>query len=157
MGLLEPGAGAVPSSAVRTLARMTTGLLALASALHLAWGLGASFPFRSRKELADAVVGAAAVPPPAACFGVAGALAACAALVADVAPVSPGLRRSGLGVMAAVFGLRGGLGLLGETGLVSPGSNSERFRRLDRRLYAPLCLALSAGSLASLVGARRQA
>ena len=51
--------------------------------------------------------------------------------------------------MAGVLGLRGGLGLFGKTDLVSPGSNSERFLRLDRRIYAPLCIALSLGSLAA--------
>jgi hypothetical protein len=137
-------------------AAMTASVLAALSALHLAWGLGASIPFRSRDELADAVVGTAAVPPPIACFAVASALAAGAALAGNMAPVAPGVRRSALVVMACVFGLRGTLGLIGRTELVSPGSNSERFRRLDRRLYAPLCLALSAGSLASLVGAHRQ-
>ncbi len=119
------------------------------SALHLAWGLGASIPFRSRDELADAVVGTTAVPPPIACFVVAGALATGAALAANVSPVAPVVRRSALSVMAGVFAVRGALGLLGKTELVAPGSNSERFLRLDRRVYAPLCLALSLGALAA--------
>jgi hypothetical protein len=33
--------------------------------------------------------------------------------------------------------------------VLAPGSNSERFVRLDRRIYAPLCLGLSVGCLAS--------
>lgn len=126
-------------------ARTTAGALAALSALHVAWGCGASIPFDTREELADAVVGTTAVPSPQACIAVAGSLATGAALVANVVPVMPRLQRSALGVMAAVFALRGGLGLVGKTGLVSPGSNSERFLRLDRRVYAPLCLALSFG------------
>jgi hypothetical protein len=40
--------------------------------------------------------------------------------------------------------------MAGRTDLVSPGSISPRFRRLDRRYYSPLCLALAmaAGSSA---------
>jgi hypothetical protein len=133
----------------RIAAGLTAGVLAVVSALHVAWGFGASIPFRSRDELADALVGTTVVPPPMSCFVVAGALAAGAALAANVAPVAPDLRQSVLGVMAGVFGLRGALGLLGKTDVVSPGGNSERFLRLDRRLYAPLCLALSVGTLAA--------
>jgi hypothetical protein len=132
---------------MRITAHMTAGALAALSALHLAWGFGSSIPFRSRDELADAVVGTTAVPPPLSCFAVAGALAVGAALAAGVAPVPPALRRTVLCVMAAVLGLRGALGLLGKTDALSPGSNSERFLRLDRQIYSPLCVALSLGSL----------
>jgi hypothetical protein len=38
---------------------------------------------------------------------------------------------------------RGALGLTGKTRLVSPSSASERFGRLDRRVYSPLCLVLA--------------
>lgn len=129
--------------------RVTVGVLGTLSALHVAWGFGSSFPFRSRDELADAVVGTADVPRPAACFAVAGALGTGAALVANVAPVPLRVRRPAIVVMACVLGLRGALGLIGKTAVVARGSNSERFVRLDRRMYAPLCLALSLGSLAS--------
>jgi hypothetical protein len=133
----------------RVVAGITAGVLSVLSALHLAWGLGSSIPFRSRDELADAVVGSNAVPPPIACFAVAGALAAGAALAARVGPVAPGARRPALLVMAGVCGFRGALGLLGKTDVVSKGSNSERFRRLDRRVYAPLCLTLCLGAWAA--------
>lgn len=126
---------------------MTAGVLASLSALHLAWGFGSPVPFRSRDELADAVVGTTTVPAPLSCFAVAGALAAGAALAAGVAPVPPAWRRTMLRVMAAVLGLRGALGVLGKTEVVSRGSNSKKFLRLDRQIYAPLCVALSLGSL----------
>jgi Protein of unknown function (DUF3995) len=140
---------ALLSCVTRIAAVVTAGVLAALSALHLAWGLGASIPFRGRDELADALVGTTDGPPPIACFAVAGALATGAALAANVAPVAPGVRRPALGVMAWVFGLRGTLGLMGRTELVAPGSNSERFRRLDRLVYAPLCLTMSLGALAA--------
>ena len=41
---------------------------------------------------------------------------------------------------------------MGRTDLASRKSNSERFLRLDRRLYAPLCLALSLGAARPLPG-----
>jgi hypothetical protein len=134
---------------VRLTAPLTASVLAALSGFHLAWGLGSSFPFRSRAELADAVVGTSAVPPPSACFAVAGALAAGAALVANVVPIAPTLRRSALRGVASVLGLRGALGLMGKTEMLAPGGSSERFVRLDRRIYAPLCLGLSVGCLSS--------
>jgi Protein of unknown function (DUF3995) len=118
--------------------------LGAVAAVHVAWGLGSSFPAASRAELADAVVGQAEVPPPAACFAVAAALLVGAGMAADV-PIGPGpLRRVGRSAVATVLVARGLLGLAGQTDLVSPGSTSLSFRRLDRRVYAPLCLALGA-------------
>jgi hypothetical protein len=81
---------------------------------------------------------------------VATALATGMVLVADVIPVPQPIRRVSLVGMAAVFGFRGALGFTGNTARVSPGSDSERFVRLDRRIYAPTCLALSFGSLVSM-------
>ena len=132
---------------MRLTARLIAGLLASLSALHLAWAFGSAFPFRSRRALADAVVGTPAVPSPAACVAVAGALAVGAAVVGDVLPTRPATRRYALRGMAALFAVRGSLGFLAKTELVSPGSNSTRFIRLDRRVYAPLCIALSLGCL----------
>lgn len=129
--------------------RLTSAVLAALVALHVAWGLGSSFPFRDRDDLADAVVGSSTVPPPESCYAVAAALAIGAALVADVGRVPPRLRRTLLLGMAGVLGSRGALGLAGATEMISPGSNSERFLQLDRRLYSPLCLGLSLGALAA--------
>jgi hypothetical protein len=117
--------------------------------LHVAWGCGSAVPLGDRQRLADAVIGGGEVPGPAACFAVAAALGVGAALVADVRPVTANVRRAGLTGMAGVLGLRGMLGLLGRTDIVSPGSTSARFRRLDRRCYSPLCLGLAAGALAA--------
>ena len=134
---------------MRTTARLTGGVLAALAVLHLAWGLGSAFPFRSRRELAEAVVGSSRVPPPAACFAVAGALATGTALVANLLPLPPPVRRASLFGMAAVFGVRSALGFSGMTALISPGSDSKKFIDLDRRVFAPICLGLSFGSLVS--------
>jgi hypothetical protein len=129
--------------------RLTAVVLAALAGLHVAWGRGSAVPFADRGELADAVIGRQQVPGPGACYAVAAALGVGAALVGGVPGVSHDRRRAGLLGMAGVLGLRGALGLVGMTDLLSPGSTSERFRRLDRRVYSPLCLALAAGSLAA--------
>jgi hypothetical protein len=134
---------------MRRTARLTGGVLAALAALHVAWGLGSAFPFRSRRELADAVIGSSSVPTPAACFAVAGALATGAGLFANVIPLPPPIRQSSLLAMAAVFGARSALGFSGKTAFVSPGSDSVKFVRLDRQIYAPLCLGLSIGTIVS--------
>ncbi len=115
----------------------------------MAWGVGSPFPFKDSESLADAVVGAQSVPAPAACMSVAAALAVGGALAGDVLPFPAGLRRLCLAAMAGVFGVRGALGFAARTDLVSPESDSARFRRLDRLVYSPLCIFLAAGSLAA--------
>jgi hypothetical protein len=67
----------------------------------------------------------------------------------------PVARRAGVGGVVAVLGVRGGLGLAGQTRLVSPSSRSARFARLDRRVYAPLCLTLAGLSVLSIWPAAR--
>ena len=127
----------------------TVGALGALAAFHVAWGRGSSFPFRDGDELADAVAGRRAVPPPSACFAVAGALSVAATLVADVPRLPRHVQRIGVIGVAVVLATRGALGFAGRTDVVSPGSASARFRRLDRRVYSPLCLALAAGALSS--------
>ena len=133
------------------LAPMSAGAALLAlSGLHLAWGFGATTPFASVEGLSDAVLGHSApgerfVEPPA-CFAVAAALAAAASLVLDRPPWARPLRQSGLVALTGILGARAALGFAGRTDVLVPGSTSERFRRNDRRLFAPLCLALAAGA-----------
>jgi hypothetical protein len=82
-------------------------------------------------------------------LAVAGALTAAALLVADVPRLPRDIQRLGVSGVAVVLATRGILGLAGRTDVVSPGSASARFRRLDRRAYSPLCLALAVGALSS--------
>jgi hypothetical protein len=135
---------------VRLAARLTSGILLLLALLHVAWGCGSAAPFRTRGDLADAVVGTTEVPSPRACFLVAGALSAGSMLTAGVAVAPRLLRRMALVAMAGILSVRGVLGLSGKTALISPGSDSARFVRLDRNVYGPLCVALSVGSLVAL-------
>ena len=101
--------------------------------------------------LADVVTGRAggSVPSPAACVAVAALLTCAAGLVAGWPGSLPRLRRVGAAGVAATLGVRGVCGLAGRTDLVSPGSTSARFRRLDRRYYSPLCLSLAAAAASS--------
>jgi hypothetical protein len=138
-----------PAQPHRAIGRLTSGALAAICALHVAWGFGSSFPARTHGGLGDNVVGSDRIPPPAACFAVAGALAVASTLVADGPPVPRRLRPLGRVTLAGVLAVRGGFGLAGRTDLLVPGSTSASFRRNDRRYFAPLCLALATGVLAS--------
>ena len=100
--------------------------------------------------LADAVAGSDVVPGPAACFAVAGALLAGGAVVAGAAYTRAPVLRAGAAVVAAAFATRAVMGVTGATVLVAPGgTTTERFRRLDRRAYAPLCAGVAFGALAA--------
>lgn len=142
-------------SILRIVRLVTAAALGAVAIVHAAWGRGSTFPFADATELTDAVVGrpSASVPAPAACFAVAGALVTAAAVVAGVPFRPERTRRQAAAVVTGVLAGRGALGLAGRTSLVSPGSTSPRFVRNDRRIYAPLCLALAAGS--ALAVARR--
>jgi hypothetical protein len=122
----------------------TLGALAV---LHTAWGLGSSFPFRDRSELADAVIGRSTVPPARACFTVASLLAVGTALVLHPVPMPKWFRNWALATTATVFLLRSAAGFCAKTSLLSRDSDSDRFRHLDRQLYSPLCLLLAIGTL----------
>jgi len=132
-------------------ARAATSLtLATIGGLHVAWGRGSTFPFPTREELNDKVVGRQATPSPAACYAVAGLLAAASGLVAGLPTRRSPVRRVGVVGVALTLGGRAALGFSGRTDVVSPGSVSPRFRRMDRRVLSPLCLALAAGAVSSL-------
>jgi hypothetical protein len=133
----------------RSIGSAALGALAL---VHVAWGSGSSWPFADRAALADAVIGRDDVPGPAACLGVASALGLAASLVSHRPRRWVRLHRTAVTGVVTVLAGRGLLGLAGRTDFVSPGSTSRRFRHLDRRCYAPLCLALAAVCAA---GARR--
>jgi hypothetical protein len=121
-------------------------------ALHAAWGRGSTFPFADRDQLNDTVIGRDATPSPAACFVVAGLLTGASALVAGLPAPRSRLRLAGVCTVAAALGARAALGFSGKTDMVSPGSVSARFRRMDKRFYSPLCAALALGAAGSLRG-----
>ncbi|WP_410905023.1 DUF3995 domain-containing protein [Puerhibacterium sp. TATVAM-FAB25] len=128
-------------------------LIAGASALHVLWGTGSSWPARDRRELADLVAGTSEFPGSGACFTVAAVLAGAAAVVATRAG---GLRgRAGRACIAGAFAVRGVAGLSGSTRSLVPWAPSDRFVDLDRRYYGPLCVAIAALVAAGLTGKGR--
>lgn len=130
----------------RTSTRTASGALRAIGALHVLWATGSRWPLPDRERFADSVTGrpAGKAPGALACLAVAGLLGTAAALVDGRPRRAPGLSRVGSAGVVTVLTVRGSLGLAGRTDLLSPGSASERFRELDRRIYAPLCLALAA-------------
>lgn len=128
-------------------------LFALA-ALHAFWGLGGRWPGHDDASLVERIVGRTKgmrAPSPMACFAVAAALLAAAALVwlhsaqfftggaATIAAV-------GFWGAALVFLLRG---LAGFVPSVFRYAEGTVFHRLNRVFYSPLCLAITAGFAAS--------
>jgi uncharacterized protein DUF3995 len=141
-----------PVHASATAPRLAAGGFALLAGLHLVWATGSTWPAAD----AGAISGrpATASPGPLACVAVAGLLSAAAALVTGHPRGRPALARAGSAGVTATFTLRGAFGLAGRTDLLSPGSTSPRFRELDRRYYAPLCLTLAALSAPAVRPAR---
>lgn len=119
-------------------------VLALIAALHGYWGAGGIWPGRDQHDLAAKVVGPGELPPPAACFGVAAALAGAAGTVL----LSPRSRRARTGAVAVA----GVLLLRGAGGYGFP-RTGRSFDRLNRRVYSPLCLGLG---LLTALSLRRQ-
>jgi Protein of unknown function (DUF3995) len=141
------------AASTRAAATVLTGL----AALHVVWATGSPWPASDRDALADAAAGqgSGSVPSPTACLAVAGLLATAATLVSGRPRRLPWVSRTGTAAVTLAFAVRGVAGLAGRTDLLSPGATSERFRRMDRRFYAPLCLAIAA--LAAPGAARRRA
>jgi hypothetical protein len=122
--------------------------------LHALWGAGAAWPASDRVQLADAVAGTEEMPPPGACFAVAGALLAAAVLVAGAAGQRRPVRLARSSVAVGLL-VRGVLGVTGTTALLVPWAPSASFQARDRRWYGPLCLALGSSIALSATDAAR--
>lgn len=153
------------SEAARRRRRAPAAVVALTvaaiGAAHVAWGWGSSWPLADPEQLVRTVVGErglAALPPPLACFAVAGALFAVASGAVARVSEDPRARLAGHLVVrgaAAVFALRGVGGLA--LSLVAPGLATPEFAWWNLVLYSPLCLALAAGLVWISAGAARPA
>lgn len=125
--------------------------LGAAAALHAVWTT-TPWPCRDAADFAELVVGVpeAELPAPALTWAVAGALGAASYLVGAESGALPKvgpqwLRSVGVRTVAGVLLARGAGGpLLFGSGRIP---RTERFRALDRRVYAPLCLALGTGAV----------
>ncbi|MFG2694090.1 DUF3995 domain-containing protein [Kitasatospora sp. NPDC048407] len=137
---------------MRATATAVAGTLAAVGALHAVWSRS-PWPCRDREQFADLVVGVAPdrLPSAGACLAVAGLLGTGAYLVAArggvLPPVGPRRLRT-----AGAAGVAGALLTRALAGPLAFARRTPDFVRLDRRVYAPLCLALGTG--AALVAAR---
>ena len=129
-------------------------VLAGVAGLHALWGAGAAWPASDRGQLADAVAGTEEMPPPGACFAVAGGLLVAAALVAGAGGQRRPARLARAGVAEGLL-VRGVMGVTGTTGLLVPWAPSASFQARDRRWYGPLCLALGSSVALSATDAKR--
>jgi len=131
-------------------------VLAAIAMLHAIWGLGSHWPCEGEESLVRTVggtPGAKRMYPPSACFTVAAMLAGVSAWPLFAAGLLPAawpswLTRLAGAVIAAVFVVRG---IAGYVPAWRRRHSAEPFATLDRRIYAPLCLALGAGSITILL------
>ncbi len=121
--------------------RLGAGSLLIVAAIHANWARGSSWPVRDERSLAQAVIGHDHMPSSVACLAVASLLSASAGFVMGMPRTLPRLQRLGAGAVVAVLGARG---LIGCMGLMPHEHRSVAFKRWNRRLYSPLCLALAA-------------
>lgn len=140
---------------------MAAGLLGAAGvgaacAVHAAWGVGSTWPVNTSDQLADLVVGKRPMPGASQCAAVATLLGGATLVTAVGALGGPGpvpaLARRASSVAAGTLLTRGVGGLVAEA--VGVGDVAPEFRRWNRRLYSPLCIAL--GLLVG-AGTRRRA
>lgn len=121
-------------------------IVGAAGLVHAVWGAGSTWPADSSDELADLVVGKRPMPGPRECAAVAALLGAATigttlATVGGQGPIV-GLTRRGSKIAAGVLLVRGVGGLAAEA--LTVGDLAPEFRRWNRRLYSPLCIALGA-------------
>ena len=129
-----------------TVVHSTAAALLAFAGLHVAWGVGSTFPFRTREELGDAVIGRQVTPGPSQCAAVAGMLTVAAVAVERAHRRHTTLPRVVSAGVATTLAARATFGFAGRTDVLVPGSTSRRFRRLDRRVFSPICAALATGA-----------
>lgn len=124
------------------LAYVLTAVLLVIASLHLMWAIGWWFPIRDERRLARAVVGARGIermPGAIACSLVVVVLLGVASVIWWPETI---LKTLALCACGAVFLLRGVVAYVPAFRRFGP---EQPFATLDKRCYAPLCLALGAG------------
>lgn len=128
-------------------ALLLAALLTIAGVLHLLWAAGVMWPFRDEKDLLRKVFSDAEKLPPNALTAIIG-LALIGAAYLGLAVAEPALRipfipdwlyTLGIWGLAVVMALRG---VLEPIVYLFKHANPD-YQRLDRRIYAPLCVLLS--------------
>lgn len=123
--------------------------------LHVVWATGSTWPADDRDKLADLVLGHRPLPSTFLTWLVAALLAAATAVTGRATLGDSPSRAVRLGARAvgATLLVRGAGGLI-VSGADLEGATPE-YRRLDLRLYSPLCLALGAATTVSVRSVRR--
>lgn len=126
---------------------MLSFVMLVVAALHLLWAIGYWLPIRDETALARAVVGAKGIekmPGAVPC-----ALVVVALLFAVWCLWWPQgvVRALAVGAISTVFLVRGAVAYTGFWRKLTP---VEPFATLDRRYYAPLCLAIGFGFIAQV-------
>lgn len=127
---------------------LLTVILGLIAAVHFAWGVGIWIPIRNEAQLARTVVGAKGVtrmPGTIPCMFV---VAGFAALIAALWMRDVQLARFFLWIGVLVFCARGAIAY---TKLWRNMTPEEPFNTYDQRFYAPLCFAIGAVLLITLL------
>jgi hypothetical protein len=120
-------------------------LFAALAVLHLYWGLGGRWPGHDEASLAAMVYGpSGTMPRRAACFAVAGLLAAASGTVLSASGLILALPLTQMSswVIVVVLVSRGGLGFFDR--FLRPATRGTRFERLNLVIYSPLCFILGA-------------
>ncbi len=127
-------------------------VLSVTAGIHVLWGLGNTWPLRTKQELVNAVVGAKGMMRMPGmgltlmvAFGIAaaGVFALWGGGVVEL-PLPKWMRITSLAVLAAIFLLRGAASYL-PFGPIT--DTVEPFRTLNMRYYGPLILAIGVGYL----------
>jgi hypothetical protein len=135
-----------PDLPARTAGAAVPAVLAALGALHIAWALGSSWPATSRERLAEAVLSSSeGMPPDAASWAVGVALVGAAVVVRRAAGPAPSGRVRALALAIAAAFLARAVAYLPSDLL---GGLETTYQRLDLAVYAPLCLAIGAGTFA---------
>lgn len=131
-------------------------VLVATAGIHVLWGLGKTWPMRSKQELINAVVGSKGLtrmPSMGLTLMVAVGIAAAGVFalwgggVVEL-PLPLWMRTASLAVLAAIFLLRGAATYL----RFGPITNTvEPFRTLNMRYYSPLIMVIGAGYLVLLL------
>lgn len=135
-------------------------VLVATAGIHVLWGLGKTWPMRSKQELINAVVGSKGLtrmPSMGLTLMVAVGIAAAGVFalwgggVVEL-PLPLWMRKASLAVLAVIFLLRGAVTYL----QFGPITNTvEPFRTLNMRYYSPLILAIGIGYLVLLLSVLR--
>lgn len=130
-------------------------VLSVAACIHVIWGLGSTWPLHDKQALINTVVGTKGMTRMpgmgltlfvAVGIAAAGVFALWGGGVVEL-PLPMWMRTASIGVLAAIFLLRGMASYL-PFGPIA--DTVEPFRSLDMRYYAPLILAIGVGYLALL-------